>query len=72
MVSFTDGTKPTLDDCARDVSAYLMSAAEPELEERHMVGARVMIFLLVFVVIMYLAKRAVWARLHRHDATHAA
>jgi cytochrome c1 len=35
-------------------------------------GARVMIFLLVFVVIMYLAKRAVWARLHRHDATRAA
>jgi hypothetical protein len=24
------------------------------------------------VVIMYLAKRAVWARLHHRDATHAA
>ena len=70
--AYTDGTKPTLDNYARDVSAYLMWAAEPKLEERHKLGARVMIFLLVFVVIMYLAKRAVWARLHRHDATHAA
>jgi cytochrome c1 len=31
-----------------------------------------MIFLIVFVVIMYLAKRAVWARLKHRDATHAA
>ena len=61
VVSYTDGTKPTLDNYARDVSAYLMWAAEPKLEERHKLGARVMIFLLVFVVIMYLAKRAVWA-----------
>ena len=70
--AYTDGTKPTLDNYARDVSAYLMWAAEPKLEERHKTGARVMIFLVVFMVIMYLAKRAVWARLHRHDASHAA
>jgi cytochrome c1 len=31
-----------------------------------------MIYLIAFVVIMYLAKRAVWARLHRRDASHAA
>jgi len=72
VVSYTDGTKPTLDNYARDVSAYLMWAAEPKLEERHMVGARVLIFLFVFAVIMYLAKRAVWAPLKRRDAKHAA
>jgi cytochrome c1 len=43
-----------------------MWTAEPKLEERHKVGTRVMVFLLVFAVIMYLAKRAVWAPLHRH------
>jgi hypothetical protein len=32
-----------------------------------------MIFLLVFVVIMYLAKRVVWAPLHRqHKSAHNA
>ena len=71
LVPYTDGTKPTVDNYARDVSAYLMWAAEPKLEERHKLGARVMIFLIVFAVIMYLAKRAVWARLHG-NAAHTA
>jgi cytochrome c1 len=48
-----------------------MWAAEPKLEERYKLGARVMVFLIVFAVIMYLSKRAVWARLHRRDHTHA-
>lgn len=73
MVGYTDGTEPTVENYAKDVSAFLMWAAEPKLEERHKLGARVMIFLFVFAVIMYLAKRAVWARLRRRrdhaDAT---
>jgi cytochrome c1 len=71
VVAYSDGTKPTIDNYARDVSAYLMWAAEPKLEERHKTGARVMIFLIVFVVIMFLAKRAVWAGLHHRDASRA-
>lgn len=70
VIAYTDGTKPTVDNYARDVSAYLMWAAEPKLEERHKTGARVMIFLIVFAVIMYLAKRTVWARLKHSNATH--
>jgi cytochrome c1 len=61
-----------LHNYARDVSAYLMWAAEPKLEERHKIGARVMIFLLVFAVILFLAKRRVWARLHHRDASRTA
>lgn len=71
-VAYTDGTERTLDNHARDVSAFLMWAAEPKLEQRHKTGARVMIFLLVFAVIMFLAKRRVWAKLHHRDASHAA
>ena len=72
VIAYTDGTKPTVDNYARDVSAYLMWAAEPKLEERHKTGARVMIFLIVFAVIMYLGKRTVWARLKHSNATHGA
>ena len=72
VITYGDGTKPTLDNYARDVAAYLMWAAEPKLEERHKTDTRVMIYLIVFAVIMYLAKRAVWARLHHRDATDAA
>jgi cytochrome c1 len=71
-VKYTDGTKPTLDNYARDVAAFLMWTAEPKLEERYKVGARVIIFLLVLAIIMYLAKRSVWARLHHRDAQHTA
>ncbi len=71
-VKYTDGTPKTLDNYARDVSAYLTWAAEPKLEERHKTGAQVLLFLVVFAAIMYLAKRTVWAKLHRHDAPHAA
>jgi cytochrome c1 len=72
VVPYTDGTKPTVDNYAKDVSAFLMWAAEPKLEERHKLGARVMIFLIVFAVIMYLSKRAVWSRLHKRDHAHTA
>ena len=64
VVGYTDGTKKTVENYAKDVSAYLMWAAEPKLEERHMLGARIMIFLAAFAVVMFLAKRAVWSRVH--------
>jgi cytochrome c1 len=67
VIEYTDGTKPTVDNYAKDVSAFLMWAAEPKLEERYKLGARIMIFLLVFAVIMFVSKKAVWARLHRRD-----
>lgn len=70
VVEYTDGTAPTVENYAKDVSAYLMWAAEPKLEERHKLGARVLIFLIVFAIIMFLAKKAVWARVHARD--HAA
>lgn len=63
-IPYTDGTKPTLNNYARDVSAFLMWAAEPKLNERHRVGARVMLFLIVLAIIMYFAKLVVWRRLH--------
>ena len=63
------GPSPRSTITRRDVSAYLMWTAEPKLEERHKLGARVMIFLIVFAVIMFLAKRAVWARLHGNHAS---
>ncbi len=73
-VQYTDGTEKTLDNYARDVAAFLMWAAEPKLEERHRLGLRVMIFLLALAVIMYLAKRVVWAPLRRqhHKCPHEA
>jgi cytochrome c1 len=64
VVDYTDGAPKTVRQYARDISAFLMWAAEPKLVERKRVGFRVLIYLAVFAVLLYLVKRKIWARLH--------
>jgi len=71
LVTYADGTKETADNYARDVAAFLMWAAEPKLQERHMLGARVIVFLFALAVAMFLAKRVVWAGVHGHAKRRA-
>lgn len=61
IVEYTDGTPMTVDQYSRDVSAFMMWAAEPHLEARKKIGFRVMIFLIVFAGLLYLTKRKLWA-----------
>lgn len=63
VVEYTDGSPQTVDQYAKDVSAFLMWAAEPKLEERHKIGFRFMIYLLLLAGLLYLAKRKVWSNL---------
>ncbi len=42
---------------------FLMWMAEPKLEERKQLGIRVLIYLIILSLLLYLAKRAVWARI---------
>jgi len=61
QVTYDDGSPQTVDQYGRDVSAFLMWAAEPHLEERKKTGFRVMVFLVLFAGLVYLAKRKVWS-----------
>jgi ubiquinol-cytochrome c reductase cytochrome c1 subunit len=61
QVTYEDGTPETIDQYSRDVSAFLMWAAEPHLEDRKRTGFRVMMFLVLFGGLVYLTKRKVWA-----------
>jgi ubiquinol-cytochrome c reductase cytochrome c1 subunit len=61
QVSYEDGSPATVDQYARDVSAFLMWAAEPHLEARKKTGFSVMIFMLLFGALVYLTKKKVWA-----------
>ena len=63
QVAYTDGTPTTIDQYARDVSAFLMWTAEPHLVERKRLGFQVFVFLLVFTGMMYLTKKRVWAKI---------
>jgi ubiquinol-cytochrome c reductase cytochrome c1 subunit len=64
LVAYEDGSPQTLDQYAKDVSQFLTWAAEPEMEARKQMGAKVIIFLAIFALIMYAAKRRVWEKLH--------
>jgi ubiquinol-cytochrome c reductase cytochrome c1 subunit len=64
QVRYADGTPETADQYARDVAAFLMWAAEPTLVDRKRLGFQVMVFLVVFAGITYLAKRRVWRDQH--------
>ena len=64
QVTYTDGTKGTVDQYARDVAAFLKWTADPHMEDRKDVGLRMMIFLAGLSLLLWLAKRQVWKRLH--------
>jgi ubiquinol-cytochrome c reductase cytochrome c1 subunit len=61
--SYEDGSPETLDQYARDITAFLMWAAEPNLEARKRTGFNVMVFLVLFGALVYLTKRKVWSNI---------
>lgn len=60
QVSYADGTKSTVDQMAKDVSAFLVWTAEPKLEARHTIGWAAIIFLGIFIILAIGAYRNVW------------
>ncbi|MCG8690251.1 MAG: cytochrome c1 [Minwuiales bacterium] len=63
-VEYVDGTQATVSQMAYDVTNFLAWAAEPNLEDRHRIGLRVVIFLVILSFLLYATKRKVWADLH--------
>jgi len=63
-VDYTDGSPTTVDQYAKDVTAFLMWAAEPNMEARKRIGFQVMIFLIVLAGLLYFTKKRVWASAH--------
>ncbi|SCA56411.1 Cytochrome c1 [Candidatus Terasakiella magnetica] len=61
LVEYEDGTPMTAEQHAKDISAFLNWAAEPELDERKSMGLKVMLFLLVLTAMLYALKRKIWA-----------
>jgi ubiquinol-cytochrome c reductase cytochrome c1 subunit len=53
--------KPTVDQMAKDVSAFLVWTAEPSLDKRKQTGWPVLGFLLFATVLAYMSYRNIWA-----------
>ena len=61
LVEYADGTEATVPQMAKDVTNFLVWAAEPELEERKRMGVKVVLFLLLLTGMLFAVKRAVWS-----------
>jgi len=66
QVDYTDGTPAKVDQYAKDVTAFLMWAAEPQLAARKRLGFQAMIFLIVLAGLLYFTKKKVWAEVQAH------
>ena len=53
--------KPTVDQMAKDVAAFLVWTAEPKLEKRNQTGFAVVLFLIFATVLGYMSYRNIWA-----------
>lgn len=61
-VEFESGAPNDLASVSADTAAFLMWAAEPNLEARKSLGVKVMLFLIVLTALFYAYKRQIWSR----------
>lgn len=66
IVAYEDGSPTTLSQYSKDVSEFLMWAAEPHMEIRKRTGIKVVLFLLIFAGLLYAVKRKIWADVKGH------
>jgi ubiquinol-cytochrome c reductase cytochrome c1 subunit len=59
-----EGPKPTVEQMAKDVTAFLAWASEPTMEERKRTGIKVMLFLLIFTGVFFVIYRRLWKNVH--------
>jgi len=60
QVTYSDGTRATVDQMAKDVAAFLVWTAEPTMQTRHRAGLAVVLFLLIATGLAYGAYLTVW------------
>ncbi len=69
QVTYAEGNPaPTVDQMAKDVSAFLLWTAEPKLQSRHQYGSWILIVLIVGTVLGYMSYRNIWAEAKRKVA----
>lgn len=64
QIKYEDGAATTVEQYARDVTAFLTWAADPKFEERKSMGWKVLLYLLVTTLLLYLAKKRLWSKVH--------
>ncbi len=60
-VEYSDGTKATVAQLSKDVTAFLTWAAEPHLEARKRIGFKTILYLIIFSILVYFSMRKIWS-----------
>ena len=63
LVEYGDGTNATVQQMSKDVTTFLMWAAEPHLESRHQMGFKAIIYLIILTVLVYFSMKKIWSRI---------
>jgi ubiquinol-cytochrome c reductase cytochrome c1 subunit len=62
IVEYGDGTIASVDQMSKDVTTFLMWAAEPHLETRHRMGFKAIVYLIILTVLVYFSMKKIWSR----------
>ena len=62
LVEYGDGTSATVEQMSKDVTTFLMWAAEPHLEARHRMGFKSIVYLIILTILVYFSMKRIWSR----------
>ena len=63
LIEYSDGTTATVEQMSKDVTTFLMWAAEPHLESRHQMGFKAIIYLIILTILVYFSMKRIWSRI---------
>ena len=63
LVEYSDGTNATVEQMSKDVTTFLMWAAEPHLESRHRMGFKAIVYLIILTILVYFSMKRIWSRI---------
>ena len=62
IIEYSDGTNPSVEQMSKDVTTFLMWAAEPSLEARHQMGFKAIVYLIILTILVYFSMKRIWSR----------
>ena len=63
IVEYSDGTNASVEQMSKDVTTFLMWAAEPSLEARHQMGFKAIVYLIILTILVYFSMKKIWSRI---------
>ncbi len=62
LLDYSDETEATTQQMAKDVAIFLTWVSEPSLEARHKMGFKVILYLIILALLVYLSMKKLWLR----------